>query len=117
MNVISRDFTELPAERSTGVIDMSMSGGWPISKLLGEPSHLCVPPHNRVPHLRRGRIAPKVGHFRGSENPDTVKSSHAVGPKAIPARRRRPLHHLQLLPARTLLHHHGLYRHLPRLPG
>jgi len=32
-----------------------------------------------------------VGHFRGSENPDTVKSSHAVGPQAIPARRRRPL--------------------------
>jgi hypothetical protein len=27
-----------------------------------------------VPHLRRGFIAAKVGHFRGSENPDTVNS-------------------------------------------
>jgi hypothetical protein len=25
--------------------------------------------NSRVPYLRRGLIAPKVGHFRGSENP------------------------------------------------
>jgi hypothetical protein len=26
---------------------------------------------NRVPHLRDGLIVAKVGHFRGSENPNT----------------------------------------------
>jgi hypothetical protein len=31
-------------------------------------------PQNRVPHLRDGFIVAKVGHFRGSENPDTPTS-------------------------------------------
>src|SRR5207302_7215039 len=30
--------------------------------------------HNRVPHLRDGFIVDKVGHFRGSENPDTLQT-------------------------------------------
>jgi hypothetical protein len=29
---------------------------------------------NWVPHLRDGFIVDKVGHFRGSENPDTLQT-------------------------------------------
>jgi hypothetical protein len=32
----------------------------------------------RVPHLRDGFIVDKVGNFRGSENPDPLKLTHAV---------------------------------------
>jgi hypothetical protein len=39
------------------------------------PGALC-----RVPHLRDGLIVAKVGHFRGSENPDTPNSPMAGGP-------------------------------------
>jgi hypothetical protein len=40
-----------------------------------------------VHHLRRGFIATKVGHFRGSENPDKVKFADAVTPQVISVRR------------------------------
>ena len=35
---------------------------------------------SRVPHLHDGLIVDKVGHFRGSENPDTLP--YAVAPSA-----------------------------------
>jgi hypothetical protein len=34
-----------------------------------------------VPHLRDSFIVANVGHFRGSENPDTLKLTHAVNLK------------------------------------
>jgi len=34
-----------------------------------------------VPHLRDGLIVAKVGHFRGSENPDTLNSPMPLGLK------------------------------------
>jgi hypothetical protein len=37
-----------------------------------------------VPHLRDGLIVAKVGHFRGSENPDTPNPPHAVSPQTTP---------------------------------
>jgi hypothetical protein len=37
---------------------------------------------SRVPHLRDGLIVAKVGHFRGSENPDTLNSPIASGLKS-----------------------------------
>ena len=37
--------------------------------------HLTMPPR-RVPHLRRGFIATKVGHFRGSENLPVASPMH-----------------------------------------
>jgi hypothetical protein len=37
--------------------------------LSASPRILSTSHKNRVPHLRRSFIAPKVGHFRGSENP------------------------------------------------
>jgi len=39
---------------------------------MGGP-HLNEPPR-RIPHFRDGFILDKVGHFRGSENPDTLTS-------------------------------------------
>ena len=37
---------------------------------------------SRVPHLRDGLIVAKVGHFRGSENPDTL--THPYGRASKP---------------------------------
>src|SRR5712664_2476333 len=37
--------------------------------------------HNRVPHLRDSLIVAKVGHFRGSESPDTLNSPMPSGLK------------------------------------
>ena len=36
--------------------------------------------HDRVPHLCDGLIVDKVGHFRGSENPDTLTSRMPLEP-------------------------------------
>src|SRR5438874_13378258 len=57
-----------------------LRGGWPISKLPGEPltsqltSTIGCPIFGAV-------VSPKLGHFRGSENPDTAKSSMPLGLK------------------------------------
>jgi hypothetical protein len=42
-----------------------------------------------VPHLRDNFIGDKVGHFRGSENPDTSKLTHTARPQTKSKRRRR----------------------------
>jgi hypothetical protein len=54
--------------------------GWPTSDRTTQ---------DRVPHLRRGLIATKVGHFRGSENPVTL------GPP-MPVRIKRYRHRIGL---------------------
>jgi hypothetical protein len=36
---------------------------------------------HRVPHLRDGLIVAKVGHFRGSENPDILRSAQIRPPR------------------------------------
>jgi hypothetical protein len=40
--------------------------------MAGRVAHIWQHHHKWVPHLRRGLIATKVGHFRGSENPVTL---------------------------------------------
>jgi len=69
------------------------------------------------PIFATGCYRPKVGHYRGSEKSRTLNSPMRQVPtasfwvvKAIPERRRRPLHHLQVLPPRILPSH--LLQHL-----
>jgi hypothetical protein len=42
-------------------------------------AHIRPNHHHRVPHLRDGFIVAKVGHFIGSENPDTLNSPTPSG--------------------------------------
>jgi hypothetical protein len=53
-----------------------------------------------VPHLRDSLIVAKVGHFRGSENPDTPKLAHAAMARTIPGKV-RPLDHFPLSKSHT----------------
>ena len=81
-----------------GWIGWSGWDGWPTSKT----------------HHRSGanplHLDSEMWIIRATREPDTLKSTHAVGPQAISTGRRRPLHHLQLLPSQTLPQHPCLKR-------
>src|SRR5438270_11705479 len=46
--------------------------------------------HDRVPHLRRGFIATKAGHFAAAKIPSTVNFAGALRPQVISARAPSP---------------------------
>jgi hypothetical protein len=52
------------------------------AKRLGRVAQISPLDQNRVPYLRDGFIVAKVGHFRGSENPDNSPERY---PKTRPS--------------------------------